>query len=175
MKTTSSKIVYRGGILNIRCDEVTLPSGRRATREVAEHADAIAVIAIDHDGKVLLERQFRQAAGKELLEIPAGSIEPGEDPAEAVRREMQEETGFLPRRVEKLGGFYSAPGWATEYLYLFLAADLVPSKLTADDTDEIKLEPVEVGKISQLVLSGAIQDSKSVAGLLMYLKLKEAG
>ena len=171
----SSKIVYRGGIVNIRRDEVTLPSGRKTTREVAEHADAVAIIAIDPAGYVILEKQYRQAAGKELLEIPAGGIEPGEDPAAAVCREMQEETGFLPRRVEKLGGFYSAPGWATEYLYLFLATDLVPSRLTAEDTDEIKLETVQVARIAGLITEGAIEDSKSVAGLLMYLKLNESG
>ena len=129
MKTTRSRTVYRGEVLTVRKDEVTLPSGRSTTREIAEHADAVAVVAVDSQGNIMLEKQFRQAAGKVLLEIPAGAIEPGEDPAEAVRREMQEETGFLPRRVERLGGFYCAPGWATEYLHLYLAADLAPSRL----------------------------------------------
>jgi len=173
MKTTGSKIVYRGDIMTVRRDEVMTDSGRKTIREVAEHADAIAVIAVDRDGNIILERQYRQAAGKELLEIPAGGIEPGEDPAEAVKREMQEETGLLPRRVQRIGGYYSAPGWATEYLYLFLATDLVPSQLTAEDTDEIKLETVPPGKIAELIMNGAIEDSKSVAGLLMYLKMIE--
>ncbi len=173
MKTTGSKIVYRGNIMTVRRDEVMTDSGRKTIREVAEHADAIAVIAVDRDGNIILERQYRQAAGKELLEIPAGGIESGEDPAEATRREMQEETGLLPRQVKRIGGYYSAPGWATEYLYLFLATDLVPSQLTAEDTDEIKLETVPPGKITELIMSGAIEDSKSVAGLLMYLKMIE--
>jgi ADP-ribose pyrophosphatase len=84
---------------------------------------------------------------------------------------MQEETGFLPRRVEKMGGFFCAPGWATEYLYLFLATDLIPSRLTAEDTDEIELRAVPPEKIEELIRSGAIEDSKSIAGLLMYLKI----
>jgi ADP-ribose pyrophosphatase len=173
MKTTGSKIVYRGEVLNVRRDEVTLPSGRNTTREVAEHANAVAIVAIDPNGNVLLERQYRQAAGKELLEIPAGGIEPGEDPAAAVCREMQEETGFLPRKVTRLGGFYCAPGWATEYLHLYLATDLVPSQLTAEDTEEITLEAVPADRITGLIMNGAIEDCKSVAGLLIYLKLKE--
>jgi ADP-ribose pyrophosphatase len=171
MKTTNSKIVYRGEIVNVRKDEVTLPGGRKTVREIAEHSNAVAVVAVDNDGNLLLERQFRQAAGKELLEIPAGGIEPGEEPERAVVREMQEETGFLPRRVEKMGGFFCAPGWATEYLYLFLATDLIPSRLTAEDTDEIELRAVPPEKIEELIRSGAIEDSKSIAGLLMYLKI----
>ncbi|MDD1713457.1 MAG: NUDIX hydrolase, partial [Methanoregulaceae archaeon] len=143
------------------------------TREVAEHGDAVVVIAVDPDGNLLLERQYRQAAGRELLEIPAGGIEPGEEPAATVCREMQEETGFMPRKVEKLGGFYSAPGWATEYLHLFLATDLVPSRLTAEDTHEITVEAVPVSRIAGLIMDGAIEDGKTVAGLLWYLKMRE--
>jgi ADP-ribose pyrophosphatase len=169
MKTTGSEIVYRGEILKVRKDRVILPSGRATIREIAEHANAIAVVAVDGEGNLLLERQFRQAAGRELLEIPAGGIEPGEEPEDAVVREMQEETGFLPRRVERLGGFFCAPGWATEYLYLFLATDLVPSRQTADDTEEIRLEAVPPHKIGGLIRSGAIEDAKSIAGLLIYL------
>jgi ADP-ribose pyrophosphatase len=171
MKTTNSKIVYHGEILNVRKDEVILPGGRKTVREIAEHSNTVAVVAVDNDGNLLLERQFRQAVGKELLEIPAGGIEPGEEPEKAVVREMQEETGFLPRKVKKMGGFFCAPGWATEYLYLFLATDLVPSRLTAEDTDEIVLKAVPPEKIEELIRSGAIEDSKSIAGLLMYLKL----
>ena len=114
-----------------------------------EHNNAIAVVALDREGRLLLERQFRQAAGKELLEIPAGGIEPGEDPADAVRREMQEETGFLPQSVKLLASFYLAPGYSTEYMYLYLATGLTPSRLTAEDTDEIKLEYVRPADVPQ--------------------------
>lgn len=170
MKTTSSKIVYHGEILDIRKDDVTLPSGRKTTREIAVHANAVAIVAVDNSGNLLLERQFRQAAGKDLLEIPAGGIEPSEGPERTVIREMQEETGFKPRRVERMGGFFCAPGWATEYLHLYLATDLVPSQLTAEDTAEITLEAVPPDKIEELLKSGAIEDAKSIAGLLMYLR-----
>jgi len=170
VKTTDSKVVYQGGLLRLRCDEIELPSGHKTMREVAEHADAVAIIAIDNAGNVLMERQYRHAAGKELLEIPAGCIEPGETPEAAARREMQEETSFLPQKLKRLGGFYSAPGWATEYLYLFLATDLLPSPLTAEDTDEIKLEAVPLSRILELITEGTVEDAKSIAGLLWCLE-----
>ncbi len=143
-----------------------LPDGRQTTREIVEHADCVAIVAIDADDNVLLVKQFRKAVEKELLEIPAGGIDAGEDPEDAVRREMREETGYLPKKLERLGGFYSAPGYCTEYLYLYLATDLVPSPLQAEDTAEIKLVRVPLAEIPGLIDSGSIRDAKSIAGLL---------
>ena len=162
-------MIYQGNVVRLRLDEVELASNRQSSREVVEHADAVAVIALDNNGNVLLEKQYRHAAGKELLEIPAGGIEPGEVPETAARREMQEETGFLPQKLKRLGGFYSAPGWTTEYLHLFLATDLVPSPLIAEDTDEIKLQAAPLDHVSELIKEGFIEDAKSIAGLLWYL------
>ncbi len=153
---------------------VRLPSGRETTREIVEHDDCVAVIALDVDGRVLLVKQFRKAVGRELLEIPAGGIDPGESPEEAVSREMQEETGYLPRKVERLGGFYSAPGYTTEYLYLYLAVDLIPSKLFAEDTEGISLVRVAPEEVPGLINSGSICDAKSIAGLLSYLKYRKS-
>jgi ADP-ribose pyrophosphatase len=147
-----------------------MPGGRETTREIVERDDCVAVVALDADGKLLLVRQFRKAVGKELLEIPAGGIDPGESPEEAVKREMREETGYLPRKVEPLGGFYSAPGYATEYLYLYLATDLIPSQLFAEDTEGISLVRVAPEEIPELISSGGICDAKSIAGLLTYLE-----
>lgn len=155
--------------MNLRIDTVVKPDGRQTTREIVEHADVVAVVPVADDGRILLVKQFRKPVEKELLEIPAGGIEPGESFEEAVCREMQEETGFLPRKVERLGGFYSAPGYCTEYLGLYLARDLVPSRLTAEDTDEIEVVPVTAEQIPELISSGRIEDSKTIAGLLLYL------
>jgi ADP-ribose pyrophosphatase len=131
-------------------------------------------VAIDDDDNVLLVNQYRQAIGKELLEIPAGGIDPGEDAETAVRREMREETGFLPRRVERLGGFYSSPGFCTEYLHLYLATDFVSSPLYAEDTEIIKLVRVSTSQILELISSGRICDAKSIAGLLTYLNYRKS-
>lgn len=172
--TVSSRLIYEGCVVKLRVDTVKTPDGQEATREVVEHSDCVAIIAVDADGNILLVNQFRKPVEKELLEIPAGGIDPGEDAADAVRREMQEETGFRPQFVEKLGGFYSAPGYCTEYLYLYLASDLVPSVLHAEDTEGIEVIRVPESDVLSLISEGRICDVKSVAGLLAYLKYKES-
>ena len=172
-KTLSSQPIYDGRAVKLRVDTVQMLSGRKTTREIVEHRDCVAIVAIDADDNVLLVNQFRQPVAKELLEIPAGGIDGNEDPVAAVRREMQEETGFLPRKVERLGGFYSAPGYCTEYLYLYLATDLIPSQLYAEDTEIIRLVRVPIAEISSLIASGRICDAKSIAGLLTFLEHKK--
>ena len=169
-KILSSQLIYQGRVVRLRVDTVQVPGDQETTREIVEHSDCVAIIAIDTDGNVLLVNQFREAVEKELLEIPAGGIEPGEDPVTAVRRELQEEAGYLPGKVERLGGFYSAPGYCTEYLHLYLATDLTPSQLYAEDTAGIKLVRVPVTSIPGLIASGDICDAKSIAGLLTFLE-----
>ncbi|MBI2868471.1 MAG: NUDIX hydrolase [Chloroflexi bacterium] len=168
-KTVTSRRVFRGRAVGLRVDTVEMPDGRRSTREIVEHADCIAVIALDDAGNVLLENQYRKAVGKSLMEIPAGGIDPGEDAAAAVRREMREETGYAPGKIACLGGFYSAPGYSTEYLYLYLATELVPDPLQAEDTGGIEIVRVPLEQIPGLIAAHAICDAKSVAGLLFYL------
>ena len=167
-KTLSSQLIYDGRAVKLRVDTVRMPGGRETRREIVEHSDCVAIVAIDANGNVLLVKQFRKPVEKELLEIPAGGIDPGEDPVTTVRREMQEETGYLPGKVKKLGGFYSTPGYCTEYLHLYLATDLTPSQLFAEDTEGIKLVRVSVSQIPALITSGRICDAKSIVGLLIY-------
>ena len=173
-KTLSSQLIYDGRAVKLRVDTVRMADGRETKREIVEHSECVAIVAVDADNNVLLVRQFRKSIEKELLEIPAGGIDPGEDPVTTVRRELQEETGYLPRRVERLGGFYSAPGYCTEYLHLCLAADLVPSQLHAEDTESISLVPVPLSEIPRLIASGGICDAKSIAGLYAYLEYLKA-
>jgi ADP-ribose pyrophosphatase len=153
---------------------VQISGGRQTTREIVEHSDCVVVVALDGNDNVLLVNQYRKAIEKELLEIPAGGIESGEDPVAAVQREMREETGFLPRKIEKLGGFYSTPGYCTEYLYLYFATDLTPSPLEAEDTESISVVWVPLKEIPGLITSGKICDSKSIAGLLAFLEHRKA-
>ena len=172
-KTLSSQLIYQGRAVRLRVDTVKTPSGRETTREIVEHDDCVAIIAIDADDKVLLVKQFRKPVERELLEIPAGGIDPGESPEDAVSRELREETGYLPRKLESLGGFYSAPGYATEYLYLDLATELTPSRLFAEDTEGISVMQVSLSQIPELIASGSICDAKSIAGLLAYLEYRK--
>jgi len=168
-KTLASQQIYQGHAVNIRVDTVEKASGKKTTRDVVEHSDCVAVVALDEQDNIILVRQFRHAVDRFLLEIPAGGIDPGEEPIDTVRRELQEEIGYFPRKIDKLGGFYSVPGYGTEYLHCFLATDLVSSRLMAEDTDDIELVRVSPDEIPQLIASGEICDGKTIAALLMFL------
>ena len=172
-KTIASQQIYQGRAVNIRVDTVEKAGGRKTTREVVEHSDCIAVVALDEQDKVLLVRQFRHPVDRSLLEIPAGGIDPGEEPIDAVRRELQEEIGYFPREIDKLGGFYATPGYGTEYLHCFVATDLVPARLVAEDTEDIELVRISRDDIPQLIASGEICDAKSIAALLMFLFIQQ--
>ena len=173
-RTLSSQLIFDGRAVKLRIDTVQTPDGRKTTREIVEHADCIAVVVIDAEDNVLLVRQFRKPVEKELLEIPAGGIDPGEDAEAAVRRELQEEIGYLPNKIESLGGFYSTPGYCSEYLYLYLASDLAPSQLFAEDTEGIEVVRVPIDDVLGLITSGSVCDAKSVAGLLTFLEFRKA-
>jgi ADP-ribose pyrophosphatase len=173
-KTLSSKLVYDGRAVKLRVDTVKTPGGRKTTREIVEHSDCVAIVALDDEENVLLVSQFRKPVEKELLEIPAGGIEPGEKLEECVRREMREETGFLPQKVERLGGFYSSPGYCTEYLHFFLATELISSPLQAEDSESIRVVRVRLSEVLGLIDSGSICDAKSIAALLVFLEHRKS-
>jgi ADP-ribose pyrophosphatase len=176
METTiSTQRVYEGRAVKLRVDTVKKPNGKITTREIVEHPDAVAVVVLDSKDRAILVRQYRKAVGKTLLEIPAGGVDPGEQPINTVRRELQEEIGYLPNKIDKLGGFYSAPGYCTEFLHLYLATYLIPSKLEAEDTEDIEVVRVPLTKISDLIASGDIADAKSIAGLLRVMRLGMKG
>ena len=162
----SSELVYSGRVVKLRVDEVRLPNGRVAKREVVDHRGAVALVALDSDGNCLLVRQYRSAVGSVLLEIPAGTLEPGEDPADCARRELAEETGYRPGRLVEILGFYSAPGFCTEYLRVYLATDLVAQRAEADADEDIELVRLPLADCVELIRSGEIRDAKSIVGLL---------
>jgi len=168
-KKLATRQIYQGRAVSLRVDTIDKGCGVKSTREVVEHSDCVAVVVIDDRDNVLLVRQFRHPVEKSLLEIPAGGIDPGEEPVDSVRRELQEEIGYLPRKIESLGGFYSIPGYGTEYLHCFVATELVPGRLLAEDTEDIELVRVPLDEIPRLIASGEICDAKSIAALLMFL------
>src|SRR3989304_6426227 len=113
-KVRSSRRVYQGQLIDLRVDQVETPNGLEAIREVIEHPGAVAVVPMDARGQVILVRQYRHAAGRTMIEVPAGTLKPGEDPLEAVRRELREETGFEARHIVRIGGLYTQPRFKTE-------------------------------------------------------------
>jgi len=172
-KKLASQQVYQGRAVNIRVDTVEKGGGTKTTRDVVEHSDCVAVVVLDEQDNILLVRQFRHPVAGFLLEIPAGGIDSGEEPVDSVCRELQEEIGFFPRKIDKLGGFYSIPGYGTEYLHCFVATDLVPARLVAEDTADIELVRVSQDEIPPLIASGEICDAKSIAALLMFLFIRQ--
>ena len=168
--TVESRVEYEGKILNLRVDTVRMPGGRLATREIAEHSNSVCVVPIDNQGNVLLVRQYRKPAEADLLEVPAGGIEGDEDSTEAVLRELQEETGHTAGKLQLLSSFWIAPGWCTEYMHAYLATDLSPASLAADDDENITVVPVPLKDVVGLMDKGEIQDAKSIASLLLALR-----
>ena len=169
--TIESKDIYQGRIIKLRVDTVQLPSGRTTTREIVEHEDAVCVVPIDENNNVLMVRQYRKAAQLNLLEVPAGGVEAGETPDETVLRELQEEVSVTSGSLRRLSGFWVSPGWATEFMHAYLAMDLTPASLPAGDDEYISVERVPLDSIPGLIESGEIQDSKSIASLLLALRV----
>ena len=172
-RVLTTKRIYDGRVVNLRLDTLDIGDGKSVTREIVEHRGAIVVAAIDPEGRVLLVRQYRHPAGQTLLELPAGTLEVGEDPMVTATRELQEETGFYPGSIKKVAAFYSAPGFCTEVLHLYVAGDLRPHRLQGDDDEDIEVVPMELPHAIELVLSGEIKDAKSIAGLLLVKTLSE--
>ena len=161
----SSRRVYEGQIINLRTDEVELPSGRRVVLEIVEHRGAVAVVPVIN-GDVVLVRQFRAAVGRALLEIPAGSVEPGETIEACLQRELAEEIGMRAGRTEHLITFYPSPGFLTEAVHVYAAGELTPHRLLAEEED-LTVVRVPLARAAALVAHGEIVDAKSIIGLLL--------
>ena len=153
----------------MRCDTLETRAGNRVLRDVIEHRGAVAMVPIDSKGQVLLVRQYRHAAGKWLLEIPAGTLDPGEDPILAAQRELREEVGFAAGRLEPIGGCYTSPGYSDEYLRFYVARDLIQDPLEADIGEEIEVRSVALTDVRMLIATGEIEDAKTIAALLLIL------
>lgn len=169
--TVASRLVFRGRVVAVRVDDVRLPSGRIVAREVVEHPGAAAIVPVTGDGHVLMVRQYRKAVEAALLEIPAGTLEPGESAEQCARRELAEETGMRAGRLQALATYFPSPGVLTEAITLFLAEDLRPHRVPGDPGEEsLRVERVPVDRIMTLIDAGEIRDGKSLVGLLLALR-----
>lgn len=171
-KVLSNHVVYRGRILNLRVDNVRVPSGRRAYREVIEHSPAVGILPVTPEGKILLVSQFRYAIGEEILEIPAGIVENDEPFEDAALRELQEEVGYTASELMEIASFYTSPGFSNELLVLYLASGLIPSKLPEDEDEFIQVVAVDPEELPVLLKEGRIQDGKTFAALSWYMAQK---
>lgn len=168
-KAISTERIYDGKIVRLRRDKVVLPNGRETFREVAEHSSAAVIVAENERGELLMIRQFRYPIGREIIEFPAGLVEPGEGPIDAANRELQEETGWKAGRLEHITSVYASPGFTTELFEMFHASQLERSKLEADDDEFITSRFYSREEIEEIVDRGEIIDSKTLLGIYWWL------
>ena len=164
-RRVSSKRIYDGHIVNLRVDEVKLDNGKIANREIVEHRGATAIVPALEDGRVVLIRQYRYAASTELLEIPAGTLEPNEAPEICARRELEEETGYKCQEMKKILEIFLAPGYSTEKIHIYLARGLSETKTRLEEDEQINVEKIPFSTALEMVKLGKIQDAKTISGL----------
>ena len=167
-RVAAESTIFQGRVIRRVARDLVLPNGRKTTFHVVEHPGAVAIIPVHANGDVVLLRQFRPTIGAEIYEIPAGTIEKGEAPLATAKREIVEETGLKASRWTKIAEFYTAPGFCTELMHVYVAQGLSPA--TADgDADEI-LRPVRMSLAAalKLIRTKKIRDAKSIAGLMIH-------
>ncbi|MDD3168470.1 MAG: NUDIX hydrolase [Eubacteriales bacterium] len=166
-KTISSEMIYEGRILNLRKDKVHVKDNQTSYREIVEHNGGVALAAVTPEGKMVMVRQYRKAAEKAILEVPAGKIEKGEDHRLTAERELKEETGYSAGKIEYITSFYSSIGYSTEVIYLYIATELTPGETDFDDNESIDILELELTKLKEMVLSGEIEDAKTIVAILL--------
>jgi ADP-ribose pyrophosphatase len=169
-KILKSHIAYKGGHIQVREDRVIEPSGQEVSREIVVHPGAVCIVARPTPEQVILIRQYRHASGRELLEIPAGTLHEGEDPRECAIRELEEEAGYLASQMVERARFWTTPGFTTEFMYLYEATNLTKTQINPDDDEVIEVDIVQKAEALTMIDDGRIQDAKSILGLLRILK-----
>ena len=168
MRVEAEREICQARIIRVVAKDLVLPNGRRTTFTIVEHPGAVAIVPVHADGDVVLLKQFRPSIGEELYEIPAGTIEKGEAPLATAKREIIEETGFKAKQWTKVSEFYSAPGFCTELMHLYIARGLSPAKADGDADEILKPVRMTVDAALKLIRTGKIRDAKTIAGLLIH-------
>ncbi len=168
VRIVSSKTIFKGRVFELKRDHIIEPGGIEAVREVIVHPGSVVVLPVFPDGRILLIRQYRHAAGQYLWELVAGHKEPGEDPAEGARRELLEETGYSAKKYTKLFEIYPSPGLLGERMDIFLAEGLTKGKARPEDDEKISKRIFTLAEIETWIRERKIRDSKSISGILYY-------
>lgn len=166
-EVVDSQLLFTGPIFQVTRDRLREASGQTIIRDVVRHPGGAGGLPVFDEGRVALVRQYRHPAGRELLEIPAGKIEPGESPAETAAREIEQEIGVRVGRMEKLAEFYSTPGFCQEKLFVYLATGLTPGRQQLDDDEVVEVVHLSLDEAFRLAERGEIEDSKTLVALLM--------
>jgi len=163
----SSELLLEGRSFKLRRDHLKTPDGRRTSYEIVEHGGSVVLLPIDTEGNILFVRQYRQPAGQELIELPAGTRNGGESYEACAAREIREETGMAAGKMDRIGDFYLAPGYSTEFMAVFLATDLSSAPLQADEDEFLQLMKVPARQAIEMAQHGEVPDAKSLAALFL--------
>lgn len=164
-KTVKREVIYKGRVLEYVVDKVDV-GGRESSREMVFHPGGVGIVAIDDDGYVCMVRQFRKPYEKAILEIPAGKIDPGEEPLVCGKRELIEETGYRAKEFISLGEFYPSVGYTNEVIHIFLATGLTKGEANPDDDEYVDIERIHIDELVSMIISGEIKDGKTIAGIM---------
>lgn len=162
-----TETIYQGRVFNLRHDFIRLPNGADTRLDIVDHPPSVVLVPYQEGDQLLFIRQYRHASAKVLLELPAGVIEAGENPETCALRELREETGMSAGSIQEIGGFFLAPGYTTEYMYIYLATDLKPDPLPADKDEFIEVIPITTSQAYSMAEQGDIHDAKTLAALLL--------
>ncbi len=165
--TVSTKPIFEGRVITLQVDEVRLPNGEIATREIVRHPGAVGVLAL-HEGKMLVVEQYRKPLEKSQVEIPAGKLDPGEEPLEAAKRELEEETGYQAGTIRRVSSFYTSPGFADELLHLYIAQDLTPGEVHLDEDEFLECQAITLEEAQQLIEANRISDAKTILAVYAW-------
>ena len=165
--TLSTKPIFQGKIISLQVDEVRLPGGATATREIVRHPGAVAVLAL-RDNKMVVVEQYRKPLGKNQVEIPAGKLDAGEEPVAAARRELEEETGYRCGELKPIASFYTSPGFADELIHLFAAEQLESGNPNLDEDEYLDCFAVTLDEAKELIRQGRMSDSKTITAVYAW-------
>lgn len=165
-KQVSSELIYDGKIVHLYVDRIETPDGKQATREYIRHQGAVCVVPVTEDGNAIVVDQYRYPFGRVVTEIPAGKIDPGEDPLTAARRELSEETGIGDGTLEFIGEFYSSPAILTEIIYMYLATGFTRGEMHPDPGEFVEIREIGLDRLVDEILQGKIKDAKTQAAVL---------
>ncbi|WP_182199466.1 NUDIX domain-containing protein [Paraliobacillus salinarum] len=173
-KTIATTQIFNGKIVQLQVDDVTLPDGKTSKREIIKHPGAVAIIAMTDTGELLMVEQYRKPLNKSIIEIPAGKLEPGEDPEVTAIRELEEETGYTTKKLDYVTSFYTTPGFSNELLYLYFTDELtlLEEKRQLDEDEFVAVHKVSLAEAEKLVQTQDIHDVKTAYALL-YVKQQE--
>lgn len=172
--TVKTESIYKGRIISLQVDTVTLPNGETATREIVKHPGAVAVIPLIEDKMIVVE-QYRKPLEKSQVEIPAGKLDAGEEPLKAALRELEEETGYRSDHVKLVSSFYTSPGFADEIIHLYIAEDLVKGNANPDEDEFLECEAITLEQAQQYMREGRISDAKTIMAVYAWQLYKLTG